>query len=111
MSNLESLALIFEKLGVTYSAVSHSETESFHEWAQIMNSTNPNIAITKTFVLKSSKGEKTDPFLILALDSTPFSISSLSKGLGAKDARMAQDDLIKTLFGVGKLDGNFCRID
>jgi hypothetical protein len=59
-------------------------------------------------VLKpSSKAKKQEPLMLLASSVTPFSLGSLAKHLGSKDARVAQEDYVSSLVSTSKMDGTY----
>ncbi len=98
MTNYEALSNLLKQLSLSASSLEHSEMANLAEWASSLKS--KGALPVKTLLLKS----KSTPLLLVSLESTPYSIGPLSKALGAKDARVAADDVVQSLFGVNKLD-------
>lgn len=89
----------------------HHAVDSFQAWIETITGINAESGITKTLVLKPSKGPTNNPIMVIALHSTPLAVSALAKSLGNKDARMAQEDVVKSTFGVEKINGKyFCCV-
>ena len=87
-------------------ALEHGPVGSMDEWVQTLLSTHPSVIPTKTMVLKpSSKAKKQEPLMLLAGHASPLSLGALTKALGSKDARLAQDDYVQNLLGTSKMDG------
>ncbi|KAI8909118.1 hypothetical protein EDD86DRAFT_206994 [Gorgonomyces haynaldii] len=99
---MDSLIAKFKDLSLALEKLEHKEPESFQEWAGILSSNG--IVPLKTLVLKASKS--TVPIVVVSLESTPFQISQVGKTLGLKEARVANEQFVKELFSIEKLDVN-----
>ena len=105
IKNMETLLPALEALSINFSKESHQEVDSFNAWVDTIKSIDPSAGITKTLVLNPSKGPNKNPIMTIALEDSKFSVSTLAKFLGNKDARMATDDLVKSTFGTDKING------
>ncbi|KAL2916905.1 hypothetical protein HK105_203684 [Polyrhizophydium stewartii] len=105
MTDLASTTAALAGLGLPHAVHAHAAADSFRAWADTVAAARPAgvaaVAPTKTLVLAPKRGT---PALVVALDSTEFSIGALGKALGLKDARAASDDAVRALLRVDKLD-------
>ena len=91
---------------------SHPSTDSAKAWVETLSKSTPpsgvkSSILTKTLVLKTKGAKPLDvPLLVFARENAEFSINSLAKSLGAKEARVATDDLVVSTLKVSKIDGN-----
>ena len=74
--------------------IEHHEAANLQEYLQIMK----EYQVLKTLLLKG----KTKPVLVVALESTKFSISNISKHLGEKDLRI--NDSFLSSVGLDRLN-------
>ncbi|RKO90947.1 hypothetical protein BDK51DRAFT_29778, partial [Blyttiomyces helicus] len=89
---------------------SHPVANSFAAWVETVTKTavpssiSSSVAATKTVFLKPKGGKLSTPILVVALADSPVGNNAIAKHLGAKEARVAADDLTRETFGVEKLD-------
>lgn len=95
---------VLESLEISHDHKSHAEVDSFKAWVDEIKSIDQDLTPTKTLVLKPSKGQNSNPILVVSLESTAFSVGALAKSLGYKDARVAQDELVTSTLGVDKIN-------
>ena len=95
-------------LSIASSINNHPEVTSLDTWISCLQSLNPAVKATKTIIVKP-KGSN-DLIMILSLQDTKYSIGTVSKALGYKDARVAGDDVVMEQFGVGKIDATVFQI-
>jgi prolyl-tRNA synthetase len=101
---MEKVEQALKSLSISYKPESHAEVDSFKSWVDTVKKIDGKLGATKTLVLKPSKGANSNPIIVIALDTTEFSVGTLAKSLGNKDARVAQDDLVKETFGIDKIN-------
>lgn len=94
----------FESLSITHHQKAHVAVDSFQTWVDTVAHLDAEAGITKTLVLKPSKGPNSNLILVLSLNTTQLSVGALAKSLGYKDARMAADDLVLSSFGSDKIN-------
>jgi hypothetical protein len=102
--SLHQVQQSLENLSIKCDSKDHAEVDSFSSWIAAVSLIDASFSATKTLVLKPSKGTNTNPIIVISLASTEFSVGALAKSLGNKDARMAQDDLVKATFNVDKIN-------
>jgi prolyl-tRNA synthetase len=102
--SLQQVEHSLKNLAISCTQKEHQNVDSFASWIDTVKQIDAKLSPTKTLVLKPSKGTNTNPILVVALASTEFSVGSLAKSLGNKDARVAQDDLVKETFKVDKIN-------
>lgn len=110
MATYEAVTESFSKLSITHTTITHTVVTDNKTWITELASTAPKditYHVTKTLVLKpkTAKTGPVTPVVIVALDETETSISALGKKLGFKEPRLANEDLLKEVFGVDKDSG------
>ncbi|KAJ3119229.1 hypothetical protein HK098_005674 [Nowakowskiella sp. JEL0407] len=101
-----SFSTIIEKLSslsLSPSQITHSAASNNKDWSAAVAKSNApnNYLLTKSLLLKP-KGGKDTPILVFAAESTEFAINAFVKKLGNKEARVANEDVLKNLLGVEK---------
>ena len=102
--SLEAVTSQLSSLSISVEKKSHSAVDSLKAWVEAVKSIDASCAPCKTLVLKPSKGPNSNLILVISQDSTALSVGALAKSLGYKDARMAQDDLVTSAFGIDKMN-------
>lgn len=97
ISQLSSLSISVEKK-------THPSVDSLKGWVEAVKAIDASCAACKTLVLKPSKGPNSNLIFVISQDSTSLSVGALAKSLGYKDARMAQDELVASSFGIDKIN-------
>ena len=103
---MESVLKKLQQLAITIK--DHAKVENLESWLNQVKQLNPTAVPTKTLILKLKGSE--DLLMIVGLESTKYSVTTVSKALGFKDARIANDDLVLSKFGVGKVDANIFQL-
>ncbi|KAJ1551620.1 hypothetical protein HK405_014169 [Cladochytrium tenue] len=104
-----SLAAYLSTKGYRHKQHSHASCASAKEWADSLRAAPPpgvaDLRLTKTLVLKPKGGSlAAAAILAVTADDSEFAVNALAKHLGAKEARVAADDVVSTLLGVPKID-------
>lgn len=109
---MDSLTSLLDSLSIETASISHPSAASFEAWAEGLVAQEPHRRCTKTLVLKPSAGKgfpgELPALLMVVVSHTTqgFSLSTLAKALGFKDARGASDDAVTSTFSVNsKMDG------
>ena len=114
MTSQAQIAELLQQHNIPFVAHSHEPAKSLEHWVEILRAGRPapvsEWAPTKSLVLKPKGGAVTNPILVVALQSSAWSINPLVKQLGNKEARVAADDGWKAALGVDKIDGAFVRL-
>lgn len=98
-----------EVVGLTNAKViSHSAAADAAHWAATIATHPPSCCpksylLAKTLALKP-KGGNASLIIIVAHESAQVNINALVKQFGAKEARLANDDVLKSILGVDKND-------
>jgi prolyl-tRNA synthetase len=104
---LEATTTLLSKLSISIEQKSHNAVDSLKSWVETVKSLDVDASPCKTLVLKPSKGPNSNLIFVISQDSTALSVGLLAKSLGYKDARMAQDDVVNSTFGIDKIN---CKI-
>lgn len=88
-------------------AVSHAEAPSPAAWREALTSAEgvpAEFELVKMLVFKpkTAKGATVTPVVVIAREETETQASALGKKIGAKEMRLAQDDLLQDTFQLDK---------
>ncbi|KAJ3336836.1 hypothetical protein HDU93_002076 [Gonapodya sp. JEL0774] len=89
-----------------FQLLSHPVVDNIKEWSPAVKAVS-SATVTKTLFTKP-KTPKSDPtvyYMVIALETTEFSVSSIGQALKLKENRVATDDAIRGAMGVDKDHG------
>lgn len=89
------------------SAVSHADAPSPAAWREALSGADgvpAEFELVKMLVFKpkTAKGAAVTPVVIIAREETETQAAALGKKIGAKELRLAQDDLLQLTFNLDK---------
>ncbi|RKP14286.1 prolyl-tRNA synthetase [Piptocephalis cylindrospora] len=109
MTDLAKVQAYFQALSLSPTLVHHSAVTDAASWASALASPSsgscpPDHLLTKTLVVKpkTAKSALPTPVVILALEATSVNLTAACKLVGAKEGRLASEDLLVDAFGVPK---------
>jgi len=102
-SRMEAVNEAFKKLNIAFHTHQHEIVDNIADWSGKIKESLPNVMATKTMLAKPKSG---NALLIIAGEASNFSVSTVGKAVGAKEPRLAQDNVLQSLLGVDKNDAS-----
>ncbi|ORX52757.1 prolyl-tRNA synthetase [Hesseltinella vesiculosa] len=101
MSSYDNVLESLKKLSIEPNTVSHDAVADNKDWSAIMQ---PSGQVTKTLIFKpkTAKSAAPTPVVVIALEATETNAAALSRHLGLKDCRFANEDLLQSTFATTK---------
>ena len=115
ITSLAALTEVLAKKAVPFQTLTHASCDSAKTWAEaiLLQTSSASSATTTTIPTKTlaikPKGGSIATALVMAVTAgdAEFGVSQLIKHLGAKEGRVAADDLVLGTLKVPKIDGTF----